>query len=69
MVANVADSWERIKELYTLEIIKIVINNNELASLFYLGSLIDTYWDWQRGYTKPNLFQSIPMSSNFLLFQ
>lgn len=47
MVANVADSKETIKKLYKLEMITIVINNyNELAYVFYLGSLIDTYL-WQ----------------------
>lgn len=72
MVANVADSKETIKKLYKLEMITIVINNyNELAYVFYLGSLIDTYL-WQSDWHKTKLLpaaQSIPMSSNFLLFQ
>lgn len=45
MVVNIAYSQETIKELYKFVITIIVINNNnnELASVFYLGSLIDTY--------------------------
>lgn len=44
MVVNIAYSQETIKELYKFEITIIVINNNnELATVFYLGSLIDTY--------------------------
>lgn len=74
MVVNIAYSQETIKELYKFVITIIVINNNnnELASVFYLGSLIDTYWDGQRGWCKTKLIpaaQSIPIAFIFLLFQ
>lgn len=46
----------------------VINNNNELASVFYLGSLIDIDWDWQRGWHQTKVIpavQSISMSSNF----